>query len=80
MATADSRSILASNLWERTGDDTLSRRAFLGLTGGLTLYGLALNAVIAAWALQAQFRPGTILFLVLGLALPMAGVFTANRA
>lgn len=80
MATADSRSILASNLWDRTGDDTLSRRAFLGLTGGLTLYGLALNAVLAAWALQAQFRPGMILFLVLGLALPMIGVFTARRA
>ncbi|MFN8009793.1 MAG: Bax inhibitor-1 family protein [Holophagaceae bacterium] len=80
MAVADSRSILSNELWARTGEDTLSRRAFLGLTGALTLYGLALNAGLAWWALQAQFRPGTILFLGLGLVLPMIGVFTASRA
>ncbi len=80
MAVADSRSILSNELWERTGEDTLSRRAFLGLTGVLTLYGLALNAGLAWWALQAGFRPGLLLMIGLGMVLPLIGVFTASRA
>lgn len=82
MATSDSRSILASgtDLWERSGDDTLSRRAFLGLTGALTLYGLALNAGLAWWAIQVAFRPGLVLMIGLGVVLPLVGVFTASRA
>lgn len=82
MANVQSRSLLSmdTGVWGRSGTDTLSRRAFLALIGGLTFYGLALNAGLAFWALQVHFQPGMLLYLALGLALPMAGIFTASRA
>ncbi len=82
MADSQPRSQLSSStdIWGRTGSDTLSRRAFLGLIGGLTFYGLALNALLATWAMQIHFQPGLVLFLVLGIGLPLAGIFIARRA
>ena len=82
MADVQQRSLLSSGtgVWDRIGSDTLSRRAFLGLIGGLTFYGLALNAVLATWAMQIHFQPGLVLMLVLGIGLPMAGIFIARRA
>ncbi|MBL0313662.1 MAG: hypothetical protein IPP78_13315 [Holophagaceae bacterium] len=57
MADQQQRSLLSSgaDIWDRSGDDSLSRRAFLGLIGGLTFYGLALNAILATWAMQIHF-------------------------
>ncbi|MDE3245262.1 MAG: Bax inhibitor-1/YccA family protein [Acidobacteriota bacterium] len=82
MADPQSRSLLSSGaeVWDRSGTDSLSRRAFLGLIGGLTFYGLALNAVLATWAMQVHFQPGLVLMLVLALGLPLAGIFIARRA
>lgn len=82
MADPQQRSLLSSGagVWDRFGSDTLSRRAFLGLIGGLTFYGLALNAALATWAMQVRFQPGLVLMLVLVLGLPMAGIFIASRA
>ncbi len=82
MAELQQRSLLSSGnaVWDRSGTDTLSRRAFLGLIGGLTFYGLALNAILATWAMQIRFQPGIVLFLVLGIGLPMAGILIASRA
>jgi FtsH-binding integral membrane protein len=82
MANLQQRSLLSSatDIWDRSGSDTLSRRAFLGLIGGLTFYGLALNAALATWAMQIHFQPGLVLMLVLAIGLPMAGIFTASRA
>ena len=82
MADVQQRSLLSSGnaVWDRSGTDTLSRRAFLGLIGGLTFYGLALNAALATWAMQIHFQPGLVLFLVLGIGIPIAGIFIARRA
>ncbi len=82
MADQQQRSLLSSgaDIWDRSGDDSLSRRAFLGLIGGLTFYGLALNAILATWAMQIHFQPGLVLMLVLAIGLPMAGIFLASRA
>lgn len=82
MADPQQRSLLSSAnaVWDRSGSDTLSRRAFLGLIGGLTFYGLALNAVLATWAMQVHFQPGLVLMLVLAIGLPLAGIFIASRA
>lgn len=82
MADPQPRSILSSGaeVWDRSGTDSLSRRAFLGLIGGLTFYGLALNAVLATWAMQVHFQPGLVLMLVLAIGLPLAGIFIARRA
>ncbi|MBL0209615.1 MAG: Bax inhibitor-1/YccA family protein [Holophagaceae bacterium] len=82
MADPQQRSLLSSDasVWDRIGTDSLSRRAFLGLIGGLTFYGLALNAALAAWAMQIKFQPGLLLMLLLALGLPMAGIFVASRA
>lgn len=75
------RSLLSasSDLWDRSGDDTLSRRAFLGLIGLLTTYGLGVNAALAVWGLQTGFQPGLVLMIALML-LPFAGIFLARRA
>lgn len=82
MADPQQRSLLSSAnaVWDRNGADSLSRRAFLGLIGGLTFYGLALNAVLATWAMQVHFQPGLVLMLVLAIGLPLAGIFLASRA
>lgn len=75
------RSLLSASpdLWDRSGDDTLTRRAFLGLIGLLTTYGLGLNAALAVWALQTGFQPGLVLMIALML-LPFAGILLARRA
>lgn len=73
------RSILSldSGVWDRTGGDTLGRRAFLGAISGLTLYGLALNAALALWALRTHFQPG--LWPMIGLMLlPLGGILLAR--
>ncbi len=76
-----SRSILSfdTGVWDRSGSDTLDRRAFLGLISGLTLYGLALNAALAYWAMRSHFHPGLGLMIVMMLA-PLGGILLANRS
>ncbi|MBS1767936.1 MAG: Bax inhibitor-1/YccA family protein [Acidobacteria bacterium] len=75
------RSLLSTeaDLWSRSGDDTMTRRAFLGLIGLLTTYGLGVNAALAAWGLRTGFQPGLVLYIAI-LVLPFAGIFLARRA
>lgn len=73
------RSILSldTGVWDRSGADAMGRRAFLGLVSGLTLYGLALNAALAWWAMSIGFRPGFGLMIALML-LPVGGILVAR--
>jgi hypothetical protein len=73
------RSILSldSGVWDRSGADTLNRRAFLGAVSGLTLYGLGLNAALALWAMRVHFQPG--FWPMIGLMLlPLGGLLLAR--
>jgi hypothetical protein len=81
MSEPRSASILSldSNLWEHSGEDSLSRRGFLALIGGLTLWGLALNALLATWALSVGFRPNLWVTLLLGLAVPIVGIILTKK-
>lgn len=69
---------LDTGLWEGRGADTLSRNAFLGLSGALTAYSLLLNAAVTAWAMKAVTHLG-LLPMIAVLILPFVGSFMVSR-
>jgi hypothetical protein len=63
----------------RAGEDTLSRNAFLGLSGALTVYSLLLNAGLTMWSAHAVRQLGTSL-LIGAMIMAFVGTLVVGRA
>jgi FtsH-binding integral membrane protein len=78
--TNDARSPLSlgADRLSLAGEDSLSRQAFLGLTGALTVYSLLLNAGLTLWSAQAVRQLG-LLPLLAAMILPFIGTMVVGR-
>ena len=56
----------------------VSERTFFGLLAFFVTYGLAGTALVADYMMGTTFNPGTIVSLILGLAIPIAGIFVSQ--
>jgi FtsH-binding integral membrane protein len=69
---------LGSGAWPQGGEESISRNAFLGITGGLTVYSLLLNAGLTMWSVKALTTFGLLPMLAL-MILPFLGSMLVNR-
>lgn len=71
---------LGERVWERgysSGVAELSRQAYTFAVSGFTVYGMILASIVAFLCLSWQ--PGWILFLLVGLGIPIAGIIIAFK-
>lgn len=76
----DSRSpfSLGTGIWSQGGEDSMSRHAFLGLSGALTVYSLLLNAGLTMWSAKAVTQIGLWPMLAV-MILPIVGSILVSR-
>lgn len=68
---------LSTGVFEREGQDTLSDRAFYFVLGLCIIWGLGATAYIASVVAKSGYQPDITAILVLGLAIPIAGICIA---
>lgn len=61
-----------TDVFERAGDDTMTRRLFYFVMGLILTWGFAWTYIVSQ--MTADWQPGIIMFLLVGLALPIAGI------
>jgi len=66
---------LSNNVFSSTGTSSLTESAFYALLGGMVTWGLGVTAVCAHVATEMNFHMGLIGLLVLGLGIPILGIF-----
>lgn len=65
--------MMKSDVFDRSGSDTLSRRSFYAAIGGVLTWGFMLTALIADRT--ADWHPGLGMYLLVGLVVPIIGIF-----
>ncbi len=63
---------LSSGVFERSGSDQMSRRTFYFILGALLAWGFLATSVVSD--MTAAWKPGLGMILLVGLALPIAGI------
>jgi FtsH-binding integral membrane protein len=64
-----------TGVFERSGFDTMSERAFYFAIGISMLWGTGITALIAGEVAKSGFEPGIMSILILGLAIPYIGIW-----
>lgn len=68
-----------TDVYERTGTDEMARNAFYFVMGCILVWGFVATYIISS--MTADWRPGIVEYLVVGLGLPLLGVFmSANKS
>ena len=68
--------MIESNVWENDGESTMSRRSFYFALGCVLTWGFfATNLVSQA---TAEWKPGLVSFLLVGLVLPIVGILLSS--
>jgi FtsH-binding integral membrane protein len=74
-----SMSAFTTDVFERSGSDEMSRRAFYMVHGALTAWGLLLAGIVSQ--MTTDWKPGIVMYFVVGLGIPLLGIFmTAGGA
>lgn len=68
--------MIESNVWERTGDDSISRGTFYLVIGGVLTWGLFLTSLVAGQT--AAWQPSTLTLLLVGLVIPIIGILISS--
>ena len=69
----------SSEVYEKTGSrHSVSQESFYGIIAGFTCYGLIGSAVAAQLTMQSGFIPGLWVIIILGLIVPVVGIFIAS--
>lgn len=66
-------SMLKSDVFDRSGSDTMTRSAFYFVMGIVLTWGFSATYIVSK--LTANWKPGTLEFLLVGLGLPLLGIF-----
>lgn len=66
---------VSTNVFDRYGADSLSERAFYLTLGIILVYGLGIGAYVANYAAQADLHFSIIQILLIGLGIPILGIF-----
>lgn len=66
-------SSFASDVYQRSGSDEMSRRAFYLVIGALLSWGFLATSIVAEMCVN--WKPDTLTFLLVGLGLPIIGIF-----
>lgn len=66
-------STMSSGVWDRQGSSNMTRNAFYFVLGAILSWGFALTTIVAK--ATATWHPGLGLLLIVGLAIPIAGIF-----
>lgn len=66
-------SSFASDVYERSGSDEMSRRAFYFVIGALLSWGFLATSIVAEMCVN--WKPNTLTFLLVGLVIPIVGIF-----
>ena len=70
---------LGESVWKRArGMSTLSERAYISAVSGFTVYGMVLASFVAY--MTVDWRPGILGLLLVGLGIPIAGIFIALKS
>ena len=69
-----------TGVFERSGRDTLSERVFYLILGSLLIYGLGGTAIVAYYTALSSYTPSIGAILVLGLAIPIAGIIISVKS
>jgi FtsH-binding integral membrane protein len=64
-----------TGVFERSGFDTMSARAFYFALGTSMLWGIGSTALIAGEVAKSGFEPGIMSILILGLVIPFIGIW-----
>jgi FtsH-binding integral membrane protein len=68
--------MIDAGVFERGGIDTMSRRMFYLILGGILAFGFAATAFVSD--LTATWQPNVWVFLLVGLGLPLAGIYLSQ--
>lgn len=71
---------IGDNVYERSGADKISDRAFYFILGIVTLWGLGGTAGAANYVAKIEYHPGTVEFIILGLVIPIVGIVMAGKS
>jgi FtsH-binding integral membrane protein len=73
-------STVSTGVFERSGRDKVSDRTFYSILTGSVLYGLIGTAYIANIAVGADYYPGWLSIIFLGLVVPIIGILIAVKS
>jgi len=72
--------IVSTGVFDRRGADKVSAHTFYGVMAIVLVWGLGLTAYFAHYAIQIAFIPSWTSLIVLGLVIPIAGIFVAIKS
>lgn len=65
--------MIKTDVYDRTGTSTMTRNAFYAVMGCILAWGFVATYIVSQ--MTADWKPGLLGFLVVGLVLPIAGIF-----
>lgn len=65
--------MVKTDVYDRTGSDSMTRNAFYFIMGIMLAWGFTATYIVAE--MTADWKPGTFAFLLVGLGLPILGIF-----
>lgn len=71
---------VSTGVFDRYGSDEISAQGFYGALGASLIWGLMVTAVIAHKIAEMQYVPGIMESLIIGLAIPIVGIFVAVKS
>ncbi len=80
MKKDNSFQVISTGVFDREGNDTISANGFYAIIAIVLAWGLGLTAYLANYAIEIGFMPSGWLVLVIGLAIPIAGIFVAIKS
>lgn len=72
--------MVSTGVFDRQGRDAVSANTFYFVMAVTLTWGLGLTAYLAHYAIQIGFAPGWLEVIVLGLVIPIAGIFLAIKS
>ena len=72
--------MVSTGVFDRQGTDAVSANTFYFVMAITLTWGLGLTAYLAHYAIQIGFMPDLLWLLILGLAVPIAGIFLAIKS
>lgn len=80
MKEKNSFQVISTGVFDREGNDTISANSFYAIIAIVLAWGFGLTAYLANYAIEIGFMPSGWLVLIIGLAIPIAGIFVAIKS
>ena len=77
---SDGFSVLSTGVFSRSGRSEIPERAFYGILSGSLLWGLGATAFVADQVIKANYHPGYLAIIFLGLVIPIIGVVISIKS